>query len=75
MIYNRKRKSFTRKVLESFRERPKEAGQIVNKYVRNKLVEEDAKGYVYTSGSQRIFNSMKGGGKFLFSLDLKFLLR
>ena len=49
----------TRKLLESFRESPKYKEQILNKYVKNKLNEEDVKGNNNT-GPERIFNSING---------------
>ena len=63
-FFNRKRKSFSRRLLESFRESPKmtKKSQLMNKYVKNKLNEEDAKLYV----SDRIFNSLKGTQRFCF---------
>ena len=70
MFANRKRKSITRKLLESFRESPAsndKKDQIFAEYVKNKLTDGDAE--------DRLFNNIKGNYKVSSSrLDLKLAL-
>ena len=67
---NRKRKSITRKLLESFRESPASTDkkdQIFAEYVKNKLTDGDTE--------DRLFNNIKGNYKVSSSwLDLKLAL-
>ena len=56
MFGTRKRKSITRKLLESFRESPRSNDQIFAEYVKNKLIDGNAE--------ERLFNNMKGKPKF-----------
>ena len=52
MVLNRKRKSVTRKLLESFRESPRANDKIFSEYVKNKLTDR--------VGEERLFNNIKG---------------
>ena len=63
MFGNRKRKSITRKLLESFRESPRSNDKIFAEYVRNKLNDGE--------GEERLFNNIKGDKSFQFLVGLK----
>ena len=58
MFGYRKRKSITRKLLESFRESPRSNDKIFAEYVKNKLNDGDAE--------ERLFNNIKGKKSFQF---------
>ena len=63
MFGNRKRKSITRKLLESFRETPRSNDKIFAEYVRNKLNDGE--------GEERLFNNIKGNKSFQLLVGLK----
>ena len=52
MFGTRKRKSITRKLLESFRESPRSNDHIFAEYVKNKLNDGESE--------ERVFNNIKG---------------
>ena len=60
---NRKRKSITRKLLESFRESPRSNDHIFAEYVKNKLNDGEAE--------ERVFNNIKGNSSFQLLLGFK----
>ena len=63
MFGTRKRKSITRKLLESFRESPRSNDHIFAEYVKNKLNDGEAE--------ERVFNNIKGNSSFQLLLGFK----